>query len=787
MNLGNAKLQSVKFSKPQLAHSHSKQSEAASDDYYSFSDYVSDESSVDHVAAGHWGTPPSQTRSPDTSHENLQSEATLPAKPMKRQRLPLRAPPAKLKVEEQLIRSSRSSLAQGPEGNDISPPTPGIDDTPYIRFAIDQLTADEEVLGKGRQSSGDSSASYPVERIVPDEGLGYLSPRKEPERELDPSREPSLRSVDSGIRDVYIPADPPPSPQYPLLTMITALAFSAIWSQKYDGLRSFNSAHDSSFFIFKFLPQIVGGLILLWLLVIDAAIHRTLPFTVMSSSNARSRSGALFMNIFPKNFLMPRFSYFEAGQPLVGSVSVVFWLVIFTVPLLSSLYQPPFPYIDGQATGRWMTAMPIAWTLVAIYSLLAIALLVLAVHLVRETGLKWDPRTLADVLVLLQRSNNLDDYNASETFSSAKVFRTKLASRSDKLGYWRTSERPQTVFYAIGVEGTATRRYSLQYGKVKERISPPLERDSLGFDIENQRPRKSSTMESLQANIHAPSVRYRHVPWFLRDTFVVAWIVTALVLLVAFLVASFLRHALSHGFPPLLSATAGSDGFAGASFLYSFLPSLLGVLLFLAWQSIDMHFRALQPFANLASPRGTSAEKSLLLDYPACLPLEITLRAFTAGHYKVGYISLISLLSLALPILGGGTFSPVYTINAQQVLILAHLPAFYTLVAFLVLYTLSFLLIFPGRKRHLPHGITTLAEMISFVYQSPLLNDAAFRQPRSKTDLVTRLLNTPHGEHSKAKYAFGIYRGRDGEEHLGVDRLQRPGSGEMLITTGIMR
>ncbi|KAI9797379.1 MAG: hypothetical protein M1835_001046 [Candelina submexicana] len=768
MNLGNAKLQSVKSSKPQLAHSHSKQSEAASDDYYSFSDYVSDESSVDHVAAGHWGTPPSQTRSPDTSHENLQSEATLPAKPMRQQRLPLGVPPAILKVEEQLVRSSRSSLSQGPEGNDISPPTPGIDDTPYIRFAIDQLTADEEVLGKGRQSSGDSSASYPVERIVPDEGLGYLSPRKEPQRELDPSREPSLHSVDSGIRDVYIPADPSPSPQYPPLTFVPFILRPLALALY--GLKSM-TVFDLSIALTGALSSFLDFFLRLW----------------EGSFSSGYLSGALFMNILPKNFLMPRFSYFKAGQPLVGSVSVVFWLVIFTVPLLSSLYQPPFPYIDGQATGRWMTAMPIAWTLVAIYGLLAIALLALAVYLSRETGLKWDPRTLADVLVLLQRSNNLDDYNASETFSSAKVFRTRLASRSDRLGYWRTSERPQTVFYAIGEEGTATRRYSIQYGKVKEKISPPMERDSLGFDIENQRPMQSSTIESLQANIHAPSIRYRHVPWFLRDTFVVAWIVTALVLLVAFLVASFLRHALSHGFPPLLSATAGSDGFSGASFLYSFLPSLLGVLLFLAWQSIDMHFRALQPFANLASPRGTSAGKSLLLDYPACLPLEITLRAFTEGHYKVGYISLICLLSIALPILGGGMFYPIYTINAQQVLILAHLPAFYTLVAFLVLYTLSLLLIFPGRKRFLPHGITTLAEMISFVYQSPLLNDAAFRQPRSKTDLVTRLLNAPHGEHSKAKYAFGIYRGRDGEEHLGVDRLQRPGSGEMLITTGIMR
>ena len=31
------------------------------------------------------------------------------------------------------------------------------------------------------------------------------------------------------------------------------------------------------------------------------------------------------------------------------------------------------------------------------------------------------------------------------------------------------------------------------------------------------------------------------------------------------------------------------------------------------------------------------------------------------------------------------------------------------------------------------------------------------------------------------RYAFGIFVGRDGKEHLGIDRLQRPGSREMLV------
>ena len=116
------------------------------------------------------------------------------------------------------------------------------------------------------------------------------------------------------------------------------------------------------------------------------------------------------------------------------------------------------------------------------------------------------------------------------------------------------------------------------------------------------------------------------------------------------------------------------------------------------------------------------------------------------------------------------------------------MPAYEVLVVFTVIYALSFLIIWPGRKRHLPHDIRTLGQLVSFFYQSPLLGDAAFKEPRSKIDLVTRLLGAPVGEKARPRYACGVLFRRDGgREHLGIDRLERPGSGEMLVTTGTMR
>ena len=57
--------------------------------------------------------------------------------------------------------------------SEISPPTPGADDTPYIQFAIDQLTRDEELLGRSRDGvySQDVAPIYGEEMATPEDVL----------------------------------------------------------------------------------------------------------------------------------------------------------------------------------------------------------------------------------------------------------------------------------------------------------------------------------------------------------------------------------------------------------------------------------------------------------------------------------------------------------------------------------------------------------------------------------------------------------------------------------------
>ena len=564
--------------------------------------------------------------------------------------------------------------------------------------------------------------------------------------------------------------------------MTAALIFSTVWVSSHDGLMQYDGVGTSRYFLFEFLPQLLASMIIIWLLVIQNAIIRILPFSELASNRSTQRSGVLHdVALFPSTYLIPNLSCFRRGEPLLGVCFTIFWLSLFTVPLQSSLFQTRYYTQVGSGVWIWTTVQPVGWALITLYILLSVAVIYLILRFsYHRTGLKWDVDSLADILMLIQRSNVLSDFEGSETNENVRI---ASSSRNLRLGYWTTSARPNEVFYTIGEENARAPRHSLDRGKMRAADFVENKGRPTDLDLEGQRPLKTSTFDSMQADVHSSAVRYRWVPWFLRDTFVIAWIVIALTLLVAFLVVSFVNKAVQLGFLPLLTAETTYQGFSPANFLYSFIPSLIGMLLFLLWQPIDMYFRALQPFASLSNTRGSTAEQSLLLDYPASLPVAVTFKAALAGHYKVAWISFISLLSITLPILGGGIFTAQFFVTRQQVRLAASMSAYYALVVFLIIYALSFLVIRPGRKRHLPHDIRTLAEIISFVYQSLILEDTTLREPRSKVDLVTRLI----GEKGIPRYGFGIFVGRDGREHLGIDRMHRPGSGEMLITTGTMK
>ncbi|KAL6713425.1 hypothetical protein ACLMJK_008890 [Lecanora helva] len=790
MNLGDSRIQTVNVSQPQLVHSQSKQSIVASDDYYSLNSLTSSgSSSDDQVTVRHYKTPPMHMRSKDPSQDALHSEtkdseATIPPiRPVKHKDPPDEELAAGLANGQHKIKRKPVSSSSASDNtvlqrsiDEFSRVTPGIDDTPTIRFAIDQITRDEEVADHQPRANSPHH--------TPSEGAPYI-----PERAQRPQRQcpdPNWRRQDEPLADnesILLPAEPVANDfRHPKLNykpcllrllplcglilccvlMIAGLLFCALWPMSHDGLWQYDGVSTGRYFVFQYLPTILGGIIIIWLLTVQCAIHRIFSYLVLSSGSNKPNSGVLHdATMFPTNFMIPHLSFFRHGEPLLGVSSIIFWLSLFTVPLQSCLFQTR--YYTSDAIWRWTTVTPVAWTLFALYLLLTFALIMVLIRITcrRTTGLKWDPVSLADIFVLFHRANFLSDFQRSEVDGRHSPY---FSAKQLRLGYWQTSKHSD-AFYGVGEENVPTQRYSLDRGKIV-----PVT-DLSNVDLEAQRLERQTTLDTLRQDIHSPEMRYRWLPWFLRDGAVLAWILTAIALMIAFVVVSFVNRAVERGFDPQLPAPTTSQGFSPADFLYSFIPSFIGMVLFLLWQPIDMYFRALQPFANLAADGGCSAEESLLLDYTSQRPFEITFTAVINGNWKVAWISSISLMSITLPVLAGGVFTAQFVRSSQSVRIAADMPGYYALVVFVVIYALSFSVIWPGRRRELPHDISTVGQLVSFVYQSPLLTDAMFREPRSKTDLVTKLVGRLTGEKGFSKYGFGTFSGLDGAEHLGIARL----------------
>lgn len=530
--------------------------------------------------------------------------------------------------------------------------------------------------------------------------------------------------------------------------MIAALMFSAIFSDRRQGLTAYRGTiYGGDYFLFRILPQFLAALILLYAQSVMATSFRVLPFSALAADDVRSRRNVGFLPLYPKTFLWPQHvSTWRVWIPIYA-----FWLLNFTIPLQSSLFT--VVYIDDQWI--WCTVQSVAWLLVALYVLMVSATLLLASYWHhRRTGFgpNWDMRTLADIIALLAPSNSGQQFSGTETAARRNDMRHMLFSNIERLGYWRSPDAPElNIWYGIGTPAH------------DEKVNF----ESFGDYVHEKGPRgvPPSVMPS------AGDVRNRYLPWCLRTIQVSFWAVASGVLLVTLFAVCFNpKTDIRNGFIPLISAAPISGAFSAADFLYSFLPALLGMVLFLGFQSFDVALRVLTPWGELSRVEGALAKDSILLDYAACLPLESTWKAIKHGHWKVAFISLFSTLSILIPVLAGGMFLALTATDhtVRMYPNVAVLAIILTLLTFLLLALIA--LIFKRNQLRLPHAVTCLNEIISFCYAEELRADPAFQWAQSHRLLKQKLgAYMDNAEHSRWIFSAGY--GKKGA--LGIRRYGR--------------
>lgn len=707
--------------------------------------------------------------------------------------------------------------------------TPGIDDTPYIQYAIESLTRERE--GESSHLSSMASEGQP---LVMGEGSDRRSRRQTPMSPLPVSK---LRDVTSQNEEqsapllsetghrrpsshrsslstlvkgkdkatAFTPRQPPPEAWEPVapehlrdgrekinprlafkpkilrtaskatlmflcMLMIVALIFSAVYSRAHTGLSDYvGTIYSGQYFLFRVVPAILGAIVLIYAQCTVVTMLRMRPFARLAAAKKESRLDAIFDEMYPTSFLRPQL----IGTWRIWVPNLITWLMNFTLPLQSCLFT--VIYVDGK--WRWATVQGVVWTLVALYLLLFIAIgIELSYWLIGKTGVMWDPRSIADMAALIANSNTLADYRHTELLGERdQLKRVLYKRRTDRLAYWGWADRDRAdeLWYGIGYQDEWTNPTS-EFDIMDEK-SRPQSHDTRTYPKHTEEADPWGDVE-LEGTAMHPRVRYRHLPFCLKDCPLIISIILGFFLLVALFVVSFIPQTrILSGFLPLLSAAPIQGAFSAADFLYSFLPALLGLFLYVTFQDLDLHLRILQPWGELSSPPagGAMPEASILADYAACYPLQASFHALRNRHWRVAIINLLSLLFVFIPIFAGGMFLAL-TPADSAVRVYPQVPLFALVLALVVMYWLALVSLFPRRQAfRLPHGVTCLAEVISFVANDDCVHDEAFQgMIRNKTTLVGKL-GVDRRDEDKPRWTLHT-GGRGAEdERLGLRRVKR--------------
>ncbi|KAK3336644.1 hypothetical protein B0T19DRAFT_378587 [Cercophora scortea] len=725
--------------------------------------------------------------------------------------------------------------------------TPGVDDTPYIQYAIEALTRDRDT-GYSANASSSSDEPNPVSQFASEPAYGYYPPPSTQQQQQQPQAyDPAPTPLPFAAQPprAHLPAEPedpsysqsqylmPPRPNagasadslastlpqgtprpvqphewVPLdrdaiiarigeqkanglpalnfkpwvlrmpsfilfvvlcVLMVAGLIFCAVFSDLHPTLWTYTGTYDGRYFLFRIFPQLLAAVILLYAQFIVATMFRILPFVHLASDHEDEREGAVFEDLYPRSFLWPQL----IGTWHIWVPILIVWLINLTIPLQSSLFTVVL--LDG--VWKWATVQGVAWTLVALYLALLAATVVLCVYWARveSTGLIWDPRSLADIVAIVSDTNTASDYQGTQIAGTREGIKFALRRQADvKLGYWTWKDGRPGFWYTIGspmdstssvpVPGQLAGKGMMRHQEKQGYMMTPSS-GLLGGD------------NDPEAGASSPQARHRYIPWCLRSNQLLYFVITTFILLLALFIVCFLPAThITTGFRPWLPSAPRSGAFSAADFLYSFLPSLLGMILFLLFQSLDLSLRILQPWAALSDPRGAHAEQSLLADYPACAPIQTTIRALRNGHWRVAAISLLSTLFILIPVLAGGIFMALTTADGE-VRMYPNVPTLAVVLTLLVLYFLALVALFPRRQAfRLPHAVTCLAEIISFVANEDLLNDLSFKQCRGRDEMLSKMGLGRGVPETRPRWIFGVGTGSvvgGADETLGVRRARR--------------
>ncbi|KAH6874582.1 hypothetical protein B0T10DRAFT_586201 [Thelonectria olida] len=352
---------------------------------------------------------------------------------------------------------------------------------------------------------------------------------------------------------------------------------------------------------------------------------------------------------------------------------------------------------------NYRRATVVPWALVTLLALYAtISFYIVAVYFFlrgRVTGLRWDPVSIADQLVLFRHSEFLLDFEGT-SLASRKAIDDVLRDLQLRVGYWRKGSAYWHGFDLVD------------------------NRSETGHDIQDETASTNSTERPMSSSRSGIPLTAEQISYFRYSSASkaihpsVVWSFTTLtfILLAGALVMIVFGSVQDRRYR--FDWHFSSDV---AVVLFAFILTFMFCLYTDFWQTLAGFTALTEPFIHLSNETGTyprNAERTLLLNYTSLSPLVTVHTAFGMGHWKVVRTTIMARLQRLLPIVVAGSF----TIYETGTLVISP-----PLFAIICLWLLVYLVWIPLESlscedsRYLPRNFCSVADLLSWTYSSSLL------------------------------------------------------------------
>lgn len=196
---------------------------------------------------------------------------------------------------------------------------------------------------------------------------------------------------------------------------------------------SFSSQYG--YFGIQILPPVVGTITTSLWSSITISFGRISPYIASASddSTVYKRQNSARRTILAQYFPVPDiFDMIGNGNVLLVFTHIVWFLSDFVLAFKAALLNTTDYNDYWEATVTFWAL----YSLIAVYLLLTVCLIALVWHLrAVQTGLLWDPVSIADHLVLFRHSNFLAEFDGMEA-SSRHSLHERFRRSHFRLGYW---------------------------------------------------------------------------------------------------------------------------------------------------------------------------------------------------------------------------------------------------------------------------------------------------------------------------------------------------------------